>query len=531
MDIAVEVEINQITVYPDRARVTCRGVCEVVPGVHRLLIEDLPLALATDSVRTVGSGTAQARLLGVDVRRRHYEETPAERVRELELGIERVSDALRALDDEKNGWLAHAKYLDGLREATAEFAKGLALRRSKIEDQAELTKFWREQDSELRTAVREIDVQQRDLKRQLDKLNRELKAVGAARPRQRFQAQIEIEALTAGSFQPELTYLVRNAGWQPLYDVRLSEDGDQQTVTVRYIAQVTQNTGQDWRGVELVVSTARPALNQRLPELQPWFVDEYTPPQPKLRKKMAARSAAPMAAAVPVPAAAAPPEPEPEMFEAAEATAAVQDSGTAVSFAVSGKIDIPSDGSPHKTTLSQFALDPKLDYLAAPKHTDAVFRRATVNNDSASSLMPGAANLFVGDEFIGQTQIAYTPVGDEIELLLGVEERIKIERELVKRDVDKRRLRDSRQLRYGYEIKIHNLLKTPAPLELHDQIPVSRHEQIKVKFEQADPEPTEKSDLNLMEWHLQIAAETEQTVRYEYSVEHPRSLRVMGLLD
>jgi len=529
MDITVEVEIKEITVYPDRARVTCQGVCEVTPGIHRLLIEDLPLDLAPDSVRMAGSGTAQARLLGVDVRHRHYEETPAERVRELELEIEQAGDALRALEDEKEGWLAHAKYLDGLREATAEFAKGLALRRTKIEDQAELTQFWREQDSDLRTAVREIDVQQRDLKRRLDKLNRELKALSAARPRQRFQAQIEIEALTAGSFQPELTYLVRNAGWKPLYDVRLSEDGDRPTVDVRYIAQVVQNTGQDWQDVDLVVSTARPALNQRLPELKPWFVDEYSPPvaSPQ-RKAMAVRSAAQMAA--PVPASAAPPEPE-AILEAVEVTAAIQDSGTAVSFAVTGKIDIPSDGSPHKTALSQFALDPKLDYLAAPKHTDAVFRRATVDNDSASSLMPGAVNLFVGDEFIGQTRIDFTPVGGEIELLLGVEERIAIERELVKRDADKRRLRDNRQLRYGYEIKVHNLLGVPAQLELHDHFPVSRHEQIKVKLEQAHPEPAEKSDLNLLEWHLQIAAGTEQTISYEYSVEHPRSLRVMGLLD
>ncbi|MCP4425588.1 MAG: mucoidy inhibitor MuiA family protein [Chloroflexi bacterium] len=532
MEITVEAAISKVTVYPDRARVTHRGECDVAPGIHKLLFEELPLALMPDSVRAVGSGTARARLLGVDVSRRYYEETPAERVGQLEREIEQVNDEMRVLEDDKAGWLAHGKYLDGLRQATVEFAKGLSRGRTSIEDQAQLTQFLREQDEILRTAVRDIESQRRELKRRLDKLNRELKELGSAQPRKRYQARIEIEVIEEGSFQPELTYLARNAGWQPLYDARLVENGDERAVEVSYIAQVTQNTGQDWQGVDLVVSTARPALNQRLPELKPWYVDVYAPPRPQPRQKpKAVRMAAAPAPAAAMDAFTAVPESTAPVAEAKVAVAAVQDSGTAVSFAVSGKIDIPSDGSPHKTTLNQFSLDPKLDYLAAPKHTHAVYRRATIVNNSPSPLMPGVANLFVGDEFIGRTRLEYSPAGDEIELLLGVEERITIERELVKRDVDRRRLRDNRQLRYGYEIKVENLLKTAVQLEIHDHIPVSRHEQIKVKLEQTRPDPVEKSDLNLLEWHLRLAAGAEQTIGYEYSVEHPRSLRVAGLLD
>jgi uncharacterized protein (TIGR02231 family) len=465
--------------------------------------------------------------LGVDVRRHHYVETPAAQVQQLEKEIEMLNDQLRNLEDDKAGWLAHAKYLDGLRQSTTEFAKGLSRGKSTIADQLELTQFLQEQDGALRTAVRQLDVEQRDLKRQLDKLQRELKEVSSARPRQRYQAQIEIEVLEAGSFQPTLTYLVKNAGWKPLYDVRLTDSGD---VAVGYLAQITQNTGQDWQDVDLVVSTARPALSQRLPELKPWFVDAFRPPQPRAKPKMmraaAAATAVTEAAPVPAPAMAAP-----QAREAEVAVAEVQDSGTAVSFAVSGKSDIPSDGSPHKTTLNQFSLPPEMDYLVVPKHTDAVFRRAKLKNSSSSPLMEGPANLFVGDEYIGRSKLEYTPTNGEIELLMGVEERITIERELVKRDVDKRLLRDNRQLRYGYEIKMKNLLPETAIIELQDQIPVSRHEQIKIKLDKVEPEPAEKSDLNIMEWKLSLASDSEQVVRYEYTVEHPRSLRVAGLLD
>jgi len=70
-----------------------------------------------------------------------------------------------------------------------------------------------------------------------------------------------------------------------------------------------------------------------------------------------------------------------------------------------------------------------------------------------------------------------------------------------------------------------------AEIEVQDQIPVSRHEEIKIKLEQAQPEPTRKTNLNLLEWQLELDPESEEVIRYEYLVEHPRSMQVMGLVD
>jgi len=299
-------------------------------------------------------------------------------------------------------------------------------------------------------------------------------------------------------------------------------------VEISYIAQVTQNSGQDWSSVKLVVSTARPALNQRLPELHPWYVSVPRPPRQLARARPKTMAAASVGMAVPESA----PDPAPAPMAAAEVVQAeIVDSGagSAVRFAVPGQVDIPSDGSPHKSTMQHFRLEPKLDYLAVPKHTDAVFRRATVENRSQTPMLPGAANLFVEDEFIGRTTLKYTPVNGEVELLLGVEDRITVERELTKRDVDKRLFGDNRRLRYGYEVTLKNLMETAVSIELHDHIPVGRHEQIKIKLEKVVPEPTEQSDLNLMEWHMELSAAEETTIQYEFMVEHPRSLQVVGL--
>jgi uncharacterized protein (TIGR02231 family) len=352
-----------------------------------------------------------------------------------------------------------------------------------------------------------------------------------------------VEVLEEGDFTAEVSYVVGRAGWQPLYDLRLVEQASQnghagQRLAMTYLAQITQDTGQDWNGVRLAVSTARPALNQRAPELQPWFIDELKI-QPRATRMAKAGAMPTLMAPMAMQAdmaeagqAAALEMAAPAPYVAAEvAVADVRESGTAVSYDVAGSIDIPSDGSPHKTTISQFELAPQLDYLAIPRHTDAVYRRVKVVHPGPGPLLAGPVALFANEEFIGRNDLDYTPSGGEIELLLGAEERISVERELVLRDVDKRLLRDIRHLRYGYEITLKNLLAVPAQVTVEDQYPVSRHDQIKVKLEKTSVEPAKHSDLGILEWRVSLAPGAKQIIRFEYSIEHPRSLQVAGLVE
>ncbi len=116
-------------------------------------------------------------------------------------------------------------------------------------------------------------------------------------------------------------------------------------------------------------------------------------------------------------------------------------------------------------------------------------------------------------------------------MVLGVEERIKVKRELVRREVDKRLLRDQRQVVYGYEITLENLTQSAARVTVEDQYPVSKHDQIKVRLDRATPEPSEQTELHILKWELNLGAGQKSTIRFEYQVEHARALRVAGLLD
>lgn len=533
MDARLETAVASVTVFPDRARVISSGEIELKAGAHRLIVDHLPLALETESVRVTGRGKARVRISSVDVVKSFYEQAPAEKVTKLEQRLDELADEDRSLTDEISVLDGQLQHLAGLRQATEQYAKGLARGRVTVDDQAQLSSFLGEQDRQLRKAKLEVEQQQRLLKRQIEKVELELAQLRAARPRRRFQALVDLETFADGAIILMISYVVGKAGWIPLYDIKYSQTEDGHTLDVTAIAQISQETGQDWIGVDLSVSTARPALSQQSPELKPWYLSVYQPPIQ--RQRLAAVPAAQPAAA----------EPDAEQvalesrtigssmkyLEAEVAVAEVRESGTVITYSVADKADIPGDGSPHKTTVSQFRLEPELDYLAVPGHTDAVFRRCKVSNAGPGPFLSGPVSLFVDDEFIGKTRIEYVPVGEEIELLLGAEERIVVERELTRREVDKARLRDRRQLKYGYKIELHNLLDREANIEVHDQIPVARHEDIQVKLNRVTPDPDEHTDLNLLEWHLHVPAREKQVVNYEFSVEHPRSLRIIGLND
>jgi uncharacterized protein (TIGR02231 family) len=520
--------ISEVSVFPDRARVTRRGLLTLAAGTHSIEFANLPLVMQPDSVRAAGGGTARAALLGVDVRRVFFDESPATEIQALEQQIEALTLQDKALLDQAAALNTQLGFIKDLADKSAEqLARGLAFGRVELGQGDNLLKFVQQQMDCTQAALREIDPQRTGLARQIAKLNNDLNARRSARPSERYSAFVEVDVAQAGELALELTYVVNNARWTALYDLRFDEAAA--SLQVGYLGQVTQNTGEDWLDTPLTLSTARPALAALKPELKPWYIQ---PEEPTL---MMRSRGGPMLAAAPAPApqmamlgAGAMPEAAPPWEELAAPAARVE-SGASVTFKLAQTASVPSDNSPHKVNIAVISLSPQLDYLSVPKLAEAVYRRATVTNRSAYLLLPGQANLFVDGDFVGTLSIERVAPNEEFDLALGVDDRIVVTRELKAREVDKKIIGDRRRLRVAYEIEVRNLRNTAIDLDLRDQLPVSRHEQIKVKLETADPKPGELTELNELIWKLSLAANAKQLVRFDFTIEHPAAMQVTGL--
>jgi uncharacterized protein (TIGR02231 family) len=419
----LDTTISEVVVYPDRARVTRRGTVELTKGVHRLQVGELPLSLLPESVRAGGKGTAQARILAVDVARTFYQEPPTATLAELEREIEKLEDQDKALADQVAAHQAQLEFLKGLGAAAGEnLSRGIAFGKSKVADGQEMLAFIAEGMAAASQGLREATAQRRELEKELTKLRNELEQQRSARPRERYAVTVDVEVLGQGEFELEVTYVVRNASWQPLYDLRLDEGTGEGNpdVALTYLGQVTQRTGEGWEEVALSLSTAKPALATTLPELRPWYVS-VPAPLPPPAAPVAKRAPAMLARFVPTaaeePAAeimlAEVGEEEAEPIEMEAVTAKVEETGAALTFRVAKPATITSDGSPHKTTVAALSLTPRLDYVAVPKLVSQAYRRATVTNDTEYVFLSGPANIFYGGEYVGTTTLAPIVTGQE----------------------------------------------------------------------------------------------------------------------
>ena len=527
----IDSSVTTVTVYGDRARVVRRAQVELKAGTCDLELTELTPQLDPDSVRAGGKGTARVRILGVEVRKEYYVASPSTPVAELERQLQDKKDEDRALLDEESMLEAELQFLKGFGErAGRDLARGVGRGQVAVGDGSALLGFLEGHYQRIYTRMRELAGQRRLLADEMRVLEQELDRIRGAGKRERYTAVVGVEVLSAGEFELELEYTtVGGAGWQPLYDLRVSHGGEPE-VEITCWGQVRQSTGEDWNDVELTLSTARPAISAQLPELSPWYLSAYTPP-PMATRTMKRASRPPRGEVGMVMAFEEEPAP-PEMpapLPAESLTAQVETSGSTVTFRIPRRADIPADGTPHKVMVQQVRLEPQLDFLTIPKLTQEVYRRAKVFNDSEIVFLPGPLSLFYGDEFVGRAEMKRVAPQETFEVTLGLEDRIKVKRELSLREVSKRFIGDRRVQRFAYEIEVQNLLPYSATVVVQDQVPVAAHEDIKVKLEDAVPSPADVDDLGKMVWNLELEPQAKEQLRFEFTVNAPRDMILEGL--
>jgi uncharacterized protein (TIGR02231 family) len=527
----IDAAIVAVTVFTDRARVTRRGTARLSPGEHSLAIEGLPTTLEADSVRASGRG-AGITILGAEVATQFVTQPPEALVADLQRQLEQLQETDRALADGDAVEAERIEFLRALRvSGGADLAKGLAYFRASVDRVESFAGYLARELEAAQARRRALGQQRRDLARQIEAVRARLNQVQHGQQQERRAIRIAVEAADQAELDLEVTYAVWGASWEPSYDIRLAADG---RVALSYLAQVRQQTGEDWPAVQLELSTARPAVSTTIPELHPWYIDVPRPKPPPM-PMMAARAMSAPAAAPQVlggadmemmtlmdEAPAAPPA-----AKIAEAT--IESSGAAVTYRVARPVAVPSDGSPHRTAVTTLDLGARLDYVTAPKIAAEAYLRARVTNSSAFVLLPGSANIFHDADFVGRTYLETIAPNEEFEVQLGVDDRVKVERELSGRTVDKTLIGNTRRTQFAYTITLANLLATPARVTVLDQLPVPRHEAIKVKLQDAAPKPSEHSDLNILKWELELKPQEKRSLFFAFVVEHPRDMAVIGI--
>jgi uncharacterized protein (TIGR02231 family) len=530
---SAETPITGITVFTDGARVTRTGVTAVQPGVQSVVVARLPETADPSSVRVAARGHDLS-LLNVEVQRRVGTEPGQASLAQLRADVERCRDAVKELDDADEAERAGLGFLGHLSEAAATaLARAVGGGRAGYDELAGMAGHLSASTATALGRRREIAARKRVAQRELNAAVERL--AGTEQPGDPvvfIEVSVLLEAAAATEAEIELTYHVTAASWRPLYDLVL--DGEQ--LKVSYLAEITQQTGEDWPQTTLVLSTTRQGLRQTLPELSPWYIGRPQPPVHPVMRSRALSAAAMPAPGGPPEAASGVPVPAPMAFAAAarpeakvfSAEPGQSESGAGLVYTVARPLAVPGDGGPHKTLVAQFDADANLDYLTVPVLAPEAYLRATVTN-SPLLLLPGEARIFHGPQFVGETHLDSVAPGEEFEVQLGVDDQIKVERKLRRRTTSKAVLGSTRTIDIAYEITVENHRDRKAAVSVHDHIPVSSDGDIKVKPRETAPPPASTDDLGELTWTVTLPPGESLVIRHRFTVEHPAQVTVVGL--
>ena len=523
--------IDGVTVFRSSARVVRALRVEVGAGASHVVLPGLPAELDDDSIRVEGRGGGRVEIHGVTVERVRRERAVAAEARAAEERLEGLQDEDRALQDRVKAAQGRAAFVESLRSTySEERSRNLAVRPLSAKEWAEAATFVERQLADASTAVRQAEVSRRDLRRRIEQARAALDQLAAKRGETTKRVAIDVTASHPGAIELVVAYTVPSAGWEPVWDVRL--DAPRSTVELAFYGSVWQRTGEDWGGVRLAVSTTVPGRALSIPELAPRWLDRVVVG----RTAVVSQSSAPMTARKaerPSELDRADPEASGEHLVAAvEPEATVETGLLATTFSAPGRESVDGAGQARKIALARFPLQAELGRTAAPRLDRVAYLTAKVVNATGFPILPGAAGVYVGDQFVGRAALRSTPAGGDLQLAFGADDRIEIERRVLERKHDTSGLLDKKDVwRYRVRIGVKSRWDEPVRLTLLDLVPVPRDATIEVAVLDGSTRPT-REDLErpgVRAWELDLKPRQEQVVEIRYEVRHPRGAAIAGL--
>src|SRR6478736_1245135 len=513
--------VDAVIVYPDGASVTRVVALDLPAGDHTVVLNDFPLGLDVSSLRVEGEAGAKLTIGAIDARTPRAV-TPVD-LPEMDKRIEALKDERANLQGSIDAATARRKFAEHFAEASPVGigAKGEA---RPISEWREAFAAVSDEVAAADTAIGDARRKQRDLDREIARLQSDR----AIKPPSKLEVRLDLAATSATSARLRVTYAVRNARWTPLYDAGLDTGAKDRKPALELVrrAEITQATGEDWSDVALTVSTVRTARGSSAPDLNSLIV-QYPPPlRPAAPANAAMDSARPAQRGVMAKVA----EPYAERADEQQATAEV--GSFQVMFKIPGRVSVGASEGAKSLRISTAAIAPDLAVRAVPVKDPTAFLEASFKQGEDAPLLPGRIAIYRDGVFVGRGQMAAASKDEPVRLGFGADDKIKIERTVVKRNEGSAGLivTTSKTDERSFKTTVRNGHDFPIRIAIEDQLPVSENEDIQVEMLPSTTPPTTtnlRDRRGVLEWAFEARAGEVRDIGFAWRVRWPKDKGVV----
>lgn len=505
----LDAPVRQVTLLEDRAQVQRAGTLRLEAGQHKVLVKDVAPVLQDLSVR--GSASDGVKVVDVRVRRalRVTKEERPEHLRALEKDIETLTDKARVLSEDRA--LVEQRRLrleQVLERALTELPEDVSWGLAQPAWKETLDGLFDQVRAQRATALG-LEHALRDATEERARLITQRQAFDT--PTSQFVAWLEADLVVdrAGSVEVSFDYTVPNALWRPLHSARLA-DG---RFHFESRATVWQNTGEDWKEVRLVFSTARASLGIEPPLL----TDDLLAAQKK-SEKLVVQARQVVVQKARVDGARGGPGAGASLPVTIELPG-VDDGGELRTLEAKGPCTVPSDGRPNLVPLFAFDALPKTKLVAYPELEPRVFLTSLQQNESKLPILAGPVELLLQNGFVGWTTVGFVAAGEAFNLSFGPDDALRIAR------ADRERQAEAvdegwRTTTTTVWLYLSNLGDSAQTIELNERMPVSELEQVKVELglKRTTLKPEVDKANGFLKWTLELAPRAQAQLSFAYDV-------------
>ncbi len=260
--------IKKVTVFKEGAQIEHQQQVNLTAGKQVLIFEKLTDFLDPTSIQLKSSMNAV--ILSIRTRKNYDDKSLAEsqlaemngRKKVLEKEEQKLRDEYRVLLFDEQ-LLMKNNDLGSQQQAV------------KMTELKEASTFFHSKLTEINTRKSQLQTEIEAVVRKINTIEQEISTRQSLPVINYTEIEVELDVQKAGDVEFAFSYITSEASWTPYYDMRSNGIGSD--VLLEAKANVTQNTGIEWKNIQLVLSTNDPYDNTQEPKIDPWYVDYYTP--------------------------------------------------------------------------------------------------------------------------------------------------------------------------------------------------------------------------------------------------------------
>lgn len=344
------------------------------------------------------------------------------------------------------------------------------------------------------------------------------------------QVIVTIFAESSTQTQVSFNYLIPNASWVPQYDLQASTQSN--NFQLKYFANITQNSGLDWKNTNLTLSTSNPNEANFKPELTPWYLNFLEHRQKPIVNYLS-NALAPMQVTrkdVMTDDVKGEKNYDSQLEEKPLSDyIEVSQNLIRTEYEIKLNYNIASDGRAHKILINQKQVPMQLAFAAVPKLCNDAFLQAKIVGWEDLNIIPGSARLYFDGSYVGEMYLNASSNTDTLSVNLGRDKTIVLTRKKLKEKFKVKLIDNEKIETRTIELMVRNTKNMALEMELEDQIPIVQGtEEIKVKLLHSDDAELDELTGKL-KWHVKIGSKDTKKVTFTYEIRYPKCKPVAGL--